>query len=51
LFAVSAAQSRSAPTALEVLDRIRPSINGDELNAVIDWLEGDLRQFGYVSFY
>lgn len=51
LFAVSAAQSRSAYDALVVLDRIRPSIDDRELNAVIDWLEGDLRQYGYVSFY
>ena len=51
LFAVSAAQSRGAATALAVLDRIRPSISDDELTAVISWLEGDLRQYGYVSFY
>jgi hypothetical protein len=51
LFAVSAAQSHGAPTALALLDRIRSSINDDELSAAIDWLEGDLRQYGYVSFY
>jgi hypothetical protein len=51
LFAVSAAQSHSAPTALAVLERIRPSINDDELGAVLDWLEEDLEQHGYVSFY
>jgi hypothetical protein len=51
LFAVSAAQSRSAPNAIAALNRIRPSINDDELRAVIDWLEGDLREYGYVSLY
>jgi len=51
LFAVSAAQSQAASAALAVLDRIRPSIDDGELVAVIDWLEGDLRQYGYVSFY
>lgn len=51
LFAVSAAQSFSTSTALDVLGRIRPSIEDQELCAVIDWLEGDLRQYGYVSFY
>lgn len=51
LFAVSAAQSHSTAAALAFLDRIRPSINDDELRAVLDWLEGDLRAYGYVSFY
>jgi len=51
LFAVSAAQCHSASTALAVLDRIRPSINDDELGAVLDWLEENLKQHGYVSFY
>lgn len=51
LFAVSAAQSQSASTALDVLDRIRPSTDDGELVAVIDWLEGGLRKYGYVSFY
>lgn len=48
LFAVSAAQPRSASAALAVLNRIRPSINDDELGAVIEWLDGGLRQYGYV---
>lgn len=51
IFAVSAAQSHSVPTALAVLDRIRPSINEDELSAVLDWLEEDLQEYGYVAFY
>lgn len=51
LFAVSAAQSHSVPAALEIVERIRPSIDGDEILAVLDWLEGDLRKYGYVSFY
>ena len=51
LFAVSATQSISAQTSLAVLDRIRPSVKDDELNDVIDWLEGDIRQYGYVSLY
>ena len=41
----------SLDDALAVLERIRSSINDDELSAVIDWLEGELRQYGYVSFY
>lgn len=51
LFAVSSAQNQSASDALALLNRIRPSVNDDELVAVIDWLEGDLRQHGFVSFY
>ncbi len=51
LFAVSSAQSKSAATALEVLSRIRASIDDVELSAVLEWLEGDVRQYGYVSFY
>lgn len=51
LFAASAAQSHSAPNAIAVLNRIRPSIDDDELSAVIDWLEGDLREYGYISLY
>lgn len=51
LFAVSAAQSQSAECALGVLGRIAPSVGDDELVAVVAWLEGDLRQYGYVSFY
>lgn len=51
LFAINASQSRSATTALAVLDHIRPSINDDELSAVIDGLEGDLRRYGCVSLY
>lgn len=51
LFAVSAAQSQATSAALAVLDLIRPSIDDSELVAVIDWLEGDLRQYGYVSLY
>lgn len=51
LFAVSAAQSQATSAALTVIDRIRPSISDGELVAVVDWLEGDLRQYGYVSFY
>lgn len=51
LFAASAAQTQSASEALSLLNRLRPSVNDSEMNAVIDWLEGDLRQYGYVSFY
>ncbi|WP_296217659.1 DUF4365 domain-containing protein [Pseudomonas sp. UBA2684] len=51
LFAVSAAQALSAASALALLDRVRHSIDDEELNSVVEWLEGDLRQFGYVSFY
>lgn len=51
LFAVSAAQARAATDALALLDRIRPSVNDDDLMVVIDWLEGGLQQYGYVSFY
>lgn len=51
LFAVSAAQSKSAAIALEVLSRIRISIDDEELLTVLDWLEGDIRQHGYVSLY
>jgi hypothetical protein len=51
LFAVSSAQERSASEAIALLGRIRPSVNDSDLIAVIDWLEADLRQYGYVSFY
>ncbi|HEX5391876.1 MAG TPA: DUF4365 domain-containing protein [Rhodocyclaceae bacterium] len=52
LFAVSAAQSLSAPNAIEVLNRIRPSANDDhELEAVIEWLAENLSEYGYVSLY
>ncbi|HEJ2898618.1 TPA: DUF4365 domain-containing protein [Pseudomonas aeruginosa] len=51
LFAVSAAQVQSSASALALLDRLRHSIDDEELNSVVEWLEGDLRQFGYVSFY
>lgn len=51
LFAASAAQSHSTPMALAALGRIRPFINDDELSAVIDWLEENLRQYGNVSLY
>lgn len=51
LFAASSAQDRSASEAIALLGRIRPSVNDPELIAVIDWLEGDFRQHGYVSFY
>ncbi|MES2189784.1 MAG: DUF4365 domain-containing protein [Pseudomonadota bacterium] len=51
LFAASSAQERSASDAMALVDRIRPSVNDSELTAVLDWLEGDFRQYGYVSFY
>ncbi len=51
LFAVSASQARSAANALAVLERIRSSIDDNDLGAVVNWLEGDLRQYGYVSLY
>lgn len=51
LFAVSAAQAQSAASALALLSRLRHSINDEELNSAVEWLEEDLRQFGYVSFY
>lgn len=51
LFSASAAQSHSIPMALAALGRIRPFINDDELSAVIDWLEENLLQHGYVSLY
>lgn len=51
LFAVCAVQSQGTSAALAFLERIRPSIDGGELVAVIEWLEGDLRCYGYVSLY
>jgi hypothetical protein len=52
LFATSSAQWKSPAVALDLLDRIRASIaNDDELRAVVDWLAGDLKQYGHVSFY
>jgi hypothetical protein len=51
LFAVSAAQSQSAKIALAALDRIRPSIEDSELDAVIQWLDEGLREYGVVSLY
>jgi hypothetical protein len=52
LFAASSAQGRSQEFARGLLDRIRvSSASDDELLAVIDWLAGDLKQYGYVSFY
>lgn len=51
LFAVIAAQSESAVAARAALDRIRLSLDGDQFVDVVDWLEGDLQQYGYVSFY
>lgn len=51
LFAVSSAQTLSASAALAILDRIRPSTDDGDLSAVLDWLEGDLRRYGYVAFY
>lgn len=51
LFATSAAQSQSAATAIEILSRIRPSIDEPELCDVVDWLQEDLKEYGYVSFY
>ena len=51
LFAVSAAQGISAENALALLDRVRQSIDDEELSSVVDWLDGDLREFGHVSIY
>ncbi|MDU9394944.1 DUF4365 domain-containing protein [Pseudomonas sp. zfem003] len=51
LFAISAAQAQSVANALALLSRLRHSIDDEELNSVVGWLEEDLRQFGYVSFY
>lgn len=51
LFTVSSAQSSSAESALGALDRIAATIEDDELLAVVQWLRGDLRTYGYVAFY
>lgn len=52
LIATSSAQWQSREIALGLLDRIRASLTSDgELRAVIDWLEGDLKQYGRVSLY
>jgi hypothetical protein len=52
LFATSSAQWQSPAGALDLLDRIRASMaSDDELRAVVDWLAGDLKQYGRVSFY
>lgn len=52
LFAVTAAQSVSVGNALSVVDRIRCAVDRDsELQAVLSWLTGDLREAGYVSLY
>jgi hypothetical protein len=52
LFATSSAQRQSPTLALDLLGRIRPTITcNDDLHIVLDWLEGDLRQYGHVSLY
>ena len=51
LFAVSSAQECGVADAVALIERVRTSINDDELVAVLDWLEDDLRKYGYVSFY
>lgn len=51
LFAVSAAQTLSTTNALEVLSRIWTSVEDEELSTVLEWLEGDVRQYGYISLY
>jgi hypothetical protein len=51
LFAVIAAQSHSVETALTVIERVRQFLDDNELISVVDWLEQDLRQYGYVSLY
>jgi hypothetical protein len=52
LFATSSAQCQSPAVALDLLDRIRASIaSDDELRVAVDWLTGDLKQYGHVSFY
>jgi len=51
LFSITAAQSHSIPSALALLNRLRTSISDDEFSALIDWLEGDLREYGYVTLY
>ncbi len=50
LFAVSAAQSQGKENAIKLLKRIHPSIKSD-FSDVADWLEGSLREYGYVSLY
>jgi len=51
LFTASAAQSISVEVALAALGRIAPNIQDSEMLDVVRWLEGDLRQYGRVSFY
>lgn len=51
LFAANSAQNLSASDAIALVERIRASVTDSELIAVLDWLKGDLQQYGYVSFY
>lgn len=50
LFAAFAAQFRSAPLAMDMLDRIAKTVDGDLLD-VVNWLKGDLYKWGRVAFY
>jgi hypothetical protein len=51
LFATSSAQQYSPEVALQLLDRLRPFIEDNGLKDVIDWLEWEITQHGYASFY
>ncbi len=51
LFAVDAAQSKSAELALRLLDRIAPTTQDEDLVDVVSWLKQDLRKSGFVSLY
>lgn len=51
LFSVTAAQSHSTPTAFAILNRLRTSISDNEFSALINWLDEDLRENGYVTLY
>ncbi len=51
LFGASAAQAQSRDAALALLDRVEPAVRGEDFADAVSWLQHDLREHGFVSFY
>lgn len=51
LFAANSMQYASPDDALQLLDRVRPSVEGTDLIEVLQWLEEEIRHYGYIALY